>query len=203
MAQGEENKWPKRITVDKRIVSVLSQSTYDSFPRALKELITNSYDADAKTVEIDIDLKSETIRIHDTGRGMNATDFEFYLRIAGKTRKKEDSRTPLGRAIVGQFGVGFLAVFPFFQSYQIETKKSGSPAVLRANIPLHKYFSDEKRIVDIGSILIDGGTKIEPQKASQSYTTILLKGFNDLTRSFFYSKPKNKKGKFDKNMVES
>lgn len=203
MPQVEDNIWPKRITVDKRIVSILSQSTYDNFPRALKELITNSYDADAKSVSIKVDLKNETITIHDTGRGMNAGDFEFYLRIAGKTRKKEDNKTPLGRNIIGQFGVGFLAVFPFFKNYQIETKKSGSPAVLHANIPLSKYFLEDRRLVEIGSILIDGGTKQDPSKTSLSYTTIILKGFNDLTKAFFFAQPKNKKGKIDKNEVDT
>jgi predicted nuclease of restriction endonuclease-like (RecB) superfamily len=53
------SNWPKKITVDKNIVSILSQSTYDNFPQALKELVTNSYDADAKEVRVSIDLKEE------------------------------------------------------------------------------------------------------------------------------------------------
>ncbi len=60
--------WPKHITVDRRIVNVLSQSTYDNFPNALKELVSNSYDADAKNVRISVDLKNETIVISDDGR---------------------------------------------------------------------------------------------------------------------------------------
>lgn len=198
------NIWPKRITVDKRIVSVLSQSTYDNFPRALKELITNSYDADAKLVNISINLEKETIIIEDTGSGMNASDFEFYLRIAGKTRKKENNKSPFGREILGQFGIGFLAVFPFFKNYSIETTKSGSSDVLKATIPLSKYFTDQKRLIDVGSIVIEGGTTINIQQASKSFTKITLTGFNDLTRSFFYPKVKaGKSNKVDRNLVES
>ncbi len=193
--------WPKKITVDKRIVSVLSQSTYDNFPRALKELITNSYDADAKTVHITINLEKETVIILDTGRGMNDEDFEFYLRIAGKTRKKEDNTTPSGRQIIGQFGVGFLSIFPFFKNYKIESKKTSSSSVLFANIPLFKYFSNDNRLIDISSILIDGGMKAESsEKGYQSYTKITLTGFNDLTKSFFFPKIKEE---FDKSRVET
>lgn len=195
--QERTNIWPKRITVDRRIINVLSQSTYDNFPRALKELITNSYDADAKKVNISIDLKNETVIIEDNGKGMSESDFEFYLRIAGQTRTKENNTTPLGRKIIGQFGIGFLSIFPFFKDYSIETKKSGSFSVLHATIPLYKYFLTQNKIIDIDSIEIVGGssqTKANPN----SYTRITLKGFNDLTSAFFYPKRK-----LDKKLIET
>ncbi len=195
-----EKIWPKRITVDKRIVGVLSQSTYDNFPRALKELITNSYDADASAVEIKIDFDKELIILRDTGRGMDAEDFDFYLKIAGKTRKKENNRTPLGRQIIGQFGVGFLAIFPFFKNYRIESKKVGTNSILTANIPLYKYFSSDNKPVDISSILIDGSVKDEVSRSRQSFTKITLTGFNDLTKSFFFPRVKQK---VDKNLVDT
>ena len=116
-----------------------------------------------------------------------------YLRIAGKTRKKENNKSPMGREIIGQFGVGFLAVFPFFKSYSIETTKSGSSEVLQATIPLSKYFTDQRRLIDVGSIVIEGGVDSNIKQTSKSYTKIILTGFNDLTRSFFY--PKIKVGK--------
>lgn len=84
-----ENKWPKSISVDKRIVRILSESTYENFPRALKELITNSYDADARTVKVTIDVKNETLIVEDDGKGMNEHDFSFYIRIAGKKEKRK------------------------------------------------------------------------------------------------------------------
>ncbi len=193
--QQQNNKWPKSISVDKRIVKILSESTYENFPRALKELITNSYDADARNVTIDIDLKAGTLTVEDDGKGMNEVDFSFYIRIAGKKREKEENTTPLGRKIIGQFGVGFLSIFPFFKSYYIESKKAGSSTLLYATIPLYKYFSDENKTVDIDDILINGGKKEVPSKASKSYTKIVLTGFNDLTKSFFFSKKSDKEKK--------
>ncbi len=186
------NIWPKHITVDRRIVNILSQSTYDNFPKALKELITNSYDADAKKVEITIDLKNETVVIEDNGKGMSESDFEFYLRIAGQTRTKENNTTASGRKIIGQFGVGFLSIFPFFKNYSIETKKAGSSSIIQANIPLYKYFVNQNNIVDIDSIEIRGGSK-QSKSNPNSYTKIILQGFNDLTKAFFYSKHKSDK----------
>ena len=190
--QERANIWPKHISVDRRIINVLSQSTYDNFPRALKELITNSYDADAKKVMIKIDLKNEIIIIEDDGKGMSEGDFEFYLRIAGQTRTKENNTTSLGRKIIGQFGIGFLSIFPFFKNYSIETKKAGSQSVLHATIPLYKYFVSQNKIVDIDSIEIIGGSKLIKSNPN-SFTRITLRGFNDLTGAFF--KPKAKENK--------
>ena len=182
-----KDKWPKSISVDKRIVRILSESTYENFPRALKELLTNSYDADAREVDITIDLPNEQIIVEDNGKGMDSTDFSFYIRIAGKKREKDDNTTILGRDIIGQFGVGFLAIFPFFKTYKIESKKSGSTTLLYADIPLYKYFSDENKAVDLHGIVINGG-KREVTDKNRSYTRIVLTGFNELTKSFFYSK---------------
>jgi hypothetical protein len=193
----QENTWPKHITVDRRIVNILSQSTYDNFPKALKELITNSYDADAKKVNITINLKSETIIIEDNGKGMSETDFEFYLRIAGQSRTKTNNTTSSGRKIIGQFGIGFLSIFPFFKNYTIETKKAGSSTVLNATIPLYKYFINSNTIIDIESIEIGGGVR-QSSLNPNSFTKITLKGFNDLTSAFFYPHKK-----IDKKLVET
>jgi hypothetical protein len=197
----EEDIWPKSITVDKNIVSVLSQSTYQNFPKALKELITNSYDADARSVHIEVNLETETVVIEDTGRGMSDKDFEFYLRIAGKSRKKADNITPLGRPIIGQFGVGFLSVFPFFRTYHIESKKAGTSSLLHASIPLYKYFSDNNQLIDVSNILINGGKKQDLNQSTRSFTRITLQGFNDLTKTFFYPK-RNTRKLIDNSSVE-
>src|SRR6478672_7389568 len=193
--------WPKQITVDKRIVGILSTSTYQNFPRALKEIITNSYDADATEVTITINVEDELIVIEDNGKGMDSIDFGFYLRIAAQRRQKNDNVTKLGRKIIGQFGVGFLSVFPFFKSYSIESTKEGSSSVLYADIPLAMYFDQHTSSLDVGSITINGGEKNIISEKSKSYTRITLRGFNELTRSFFKDS-KEKKSKIEVSTYE-
>jgi hypothetical protein len=186
-----QKKWTKHITVDKNVIGVLSQSTYKNFPRALKELITNSYDADARNVNVNIDVGKQSIIIEDDGYGMDEEEFSFYLTIAGKKRTKTQF-TPLGRDIIGQFGVGFLAVFPFFRGYEIETKKIGTTEVLHASIPLYSYFDGSKVSRDIESIAIEGNTSIERTLSNISFTRITLSGFNEQTK-FFFAPQKNVK----------
>jgi hypothetical protein len=180
--------WPKKISVDKRIVQILSGSTYENFPKAIKELIVNSFDADATKVEVNIDLKNETITFEDNGHGMNEDDFDFYLRIAFKSRERTN-KTQLGRDVVGQFGVGFLSVFPFCDIYSIESKKAGTPDVVYAKIPCSNYFSADNKLIDVNEIPIPGGKKLDNKLIDQSYTKITLEGFSKITKTFF-SEPK-------------
>ncbi|HEV8286649.1 MAG TPA: ATP-binding protein [Chitinophagaceae bacterium] len=183
----QANIWPKHISVDKRIVTILSGSTYDNFPRALKEIIVNSYDADASEVKVEIDTNKEKITLEDNGMGMNETDFDFYLRIAGKSRTQREF-TLSGRKRIGQFGVGFLSVFPFCRNYIIESKKRASNEILHATIPNFKYFKTEEgkgKLVDVDEIPIQGGKKVDNTQINKQFTKITLSGFSELTRAFF------------------
>jgi len=181
---NNNSTWPKAITVDKRIVRILSSSTYSNFPSAIREIIVNGYDADAETVILDFDVKNSIISITDYGKGMNEKEFTLYLRIAGKSRKKEETTTKSNRKIIGQFGVGFLSVLPFCEQYLIETTKQGSAEVVSAAITSGEYFNDEFTAIDVDKIPINGGVKIEKDKINQSYTRIRLVGFSRLTKAF-------------------
>ncbi|RLJ77133.1 ATP-binding protein [Pedobacter alluvionis] len=182
---NQQNAWPKKITVDKRIVQILSGSTYSNFPSAIRELITNSYDADASNVDISIDLENEIITVADNGKGMNESDFAFYLRIAGKSRKKENTTTKMNRKIVGQFGVGFLSVLPFCERYLIETKKKGSAEIVYATIASTEYFDESLRALDVDDIPITGGLRLDEGRINEQFTRIRLVGFSKLTRAYF------------------
>ena len=83
MTQQRTTGWPKRIRVQRRIVNLLSRSLYSDFPRAIREMVSNCYDADATVVKIDIDLRNKEITVEDNGNGMSGEQFDKYLRIAG------------------------------------------------------------------------------------------------------------------------
>jgi len=179
-----KNDWPKHITVDKRIVKILSEATYEDFPNALREIIVNSYDADASRVDINIDLEEENITISDNGWGMSEDDFTHYLRIAAEPQKIK--RTPSSRVRIGKFGVGFVSVFPFFKSYSIEASREGFSEIIFATIPCSKYFSPD-RAVQLEDISVQGGTKIDQKVKNISYTKVTLKGLTKICKSFFNS----------------
>lgn len=98
----------QHFTVDARLLRELGERLVGQPHIALAELIKNSFDADARIVEITFDDGSITIR--DDGHGMSEQDFiERWMRI-GTGRKQTDRYSPeLRRAMTGSKGVGRLA----------------------------------------------------------------------------------------------
>jgi DNA mismatch repair ATPase MutL len=72
------------------LVRILSEGTYTSFPQALKEFVSNAFDADATRVDIQVDEEVNGITIRDNGEGMTLADFgDAFASIArsGKPRR--------------------------------------------------------------------------------------------------------------------
>src|SRR5579863_10192785 len=74
---GNRIATPRAPSID--LIRIISEGTYTSFPQALKEFVSNSYDADATRVDIGIDDECNTIRIRDNGIGMTLQDFKDYF----------------------------------------------------------------------------------------------------------------------------
>jgi len=130
------------IEVEKGVVKHLSVGLYRNYALAIKELISNSYDAGATEVKIKLDLKNRKIIIRDNGRGMDYSEFkEEYLHIGffKKPAKKPDDQ---GRLRIGTFGIGFLAPLPYCKTLEIMTKKKGSTKLIRAKIKAENFFSE-------------------------------------------------------------
>lgn len=175
--------WPKHLTVDKRIISLLSASTYESFPRALRELVSNSYDADATQVDIVLSEKDNLLTVTDNGSGMTPDEFDFFLRIAGRQRTRTRT-TVLGRKRVGQFGIGFLAMFPFCQTVEVESTIAGSPVVFRARIPATRFCTESAKVEDLTVADITGREMTDNKKLDDHYTIFRLEKTTPLLHRF-------------------
>ena len=116
---------PPIFRVDLRLLLELGERLISRDEVAVVELVKNAYDADAKTVNVKIDDKK--IVISDTGKGMGKEEIlEGWLTI-GTTLKKMATRTELGRRVLGEKGIGRLAVLRLGKIITIRTlKKNGS-----------------------------------------------------------------------------
>ncbi len=179
------------LSVDKRVVRLLSASTYEEFPGSLREMVSNSYDADATQTDIIIDLNKDFLQISDNGNGMTPNEFDFFLRIAGKHR--ESLNSPFNRKRIGQFGIGFLSIFPFGQKIQIKSTKRGSDISFTAMIPAYLYFKDDSDGIDIEEIPVTGVTSSDPRFISEHGTEITITGLTYLIERYF-KKPENIRG---------
>jgi len=191
-------KHTEHLRVDPQIVSLLSKSTYQkNFPSAIRELVSNSYDADALSVKIDFDSTYSLIEILDDGNGMTFDEFRRYLRIAGTKQEGQFTRK-YKRKKIGHFGVGFLSVFPFCDSLQIITTTENSNDLLTATIPAKEFFTS-KAIkkkgaleINVEDIPINVIISQNPKEKSDHYTKIRLINPTWLVEQYF-SKPKTKK----------
>ncbi|HVA98054.1 MAG TPA: ATP-binding protein [Bacteroidia bacterium] len=192
-------KYTEYLRVDPQIVSLLSKSAYQqSFPSAIRELVSNSYDADALSVNIDFDKTYSLIEILDDGNGMTFEEFKRYLRIAGKKQEGQLTRK-YKRKRIGNFGVGFLSVFPFCDSLQIITTTQNSNDILTATIPAKDFFLRDKDKtkrgaleINVDDIPINVTIRPNPKERIEHYTKIRLINTTWVVENYF-TKPKTKK----------
>jgi len=152
---------PETLTITKdfpaptavQLISHLSEATYTSFPKAIKELVINAFDARAKKVHINFSKDLSILKISDDGKGMSAEEFKNdFLRISGSWKGElgpgaKDKET--GRPIIGRFGIGVLAIAPVCDYAEIRTKQKGSTIGIHRQIPLKHLFNKEIQLANL------------------------------------------------------
>jgi hypothetical protein len=102
---------PFRFEISLSVLNHLGRSLYRSFATVLGEAISNSWDADAKNVEIFVQRDKNSFFIKDDGAGMTAEDFQDkFLKIGYSKRKEGTTHSPGGRPFIGRKGIGKLAL---------------------------------------------------------------------------------------------
>lgn len=108
------------------VLNHLGRNLYRNFITVLGEAISNSWDADAKNVWLEIDRKKNTLVIKDDGTGMNVDEFQNkFLKIGYSKRKGGVIVSPTGRPYIGRKGIGKLALLSCAKKISIITKNDG------------------------------------------------------------------------------
>lgn len=176
-------KKPLILKIQLSVVEQLGINLYSNTPAVLSELVANAWDADAKNVDIRIDVTKGTIVIIDDGFGMDRTELQDkYLNVGFKKRgaNGEHNVTPGGRPVMGRKGIGKLSVFAISKRATVETVKkrtsASSSAAFKGGVVLEIDKIREAAIMDKSyepreiaarTISISKGTKItlvEPTK---------------------------------------
>ncbi len=184
--------WPKKITVDRKIVNLLSRSLYTDFPRAIREAVSNSYDGDATVVAIRVDPKNKEVTIEDNGNGMSIEQFDKYLEIAGEKLVGGVSEK-FKRKRIGRFGVGFLSCFPFCERLEITSKREGSDVGFTATIPTKRFVEGVGKEESVSSIPVDGYNEPYAGKAHEHYTRIRMLGLTAVAEDYFRPSPERRR----------
>lgn len=127
--------------VNSKILKDLSSGIYSNPANAIKELIINSYDADATKVTIRAKPDLDSFTIIDNGIGMNCDDFDTkYAWISHSEKRKEGEFTKiLGRPLVGRFGIGFISASQLCNKMTVISSKKGEAKKFKAEIDFSQY----------------------------------------------------------------
>ena len=106
---------PVQINYD--IIRLFSEGLYRSPHKAIEELVSNSYDAEARNVHVLLPEETDhsapsmaPLWVIDDGGGMDLAGFQQLWRIAESA--KADLQPPRGKRLpIGQFGIGKLAAY--------------------------------------------------------------------------------------------
>lgn len=158
-----------KFNIDLNVLNHLGLSLYTNTPAVLTEIVSNSWDADATEVHINIDTENGTITIADNGHGMNLDDVENkFLNVGYARRKDKRAISPIyKRNVMGRKGIGKLAMFSLANEVSIFTKTEDDEVValkvnvthLREAIEQQQEYNTEN-IEDTSSFITKKGTTI-------------------------------------------
>ncbi len=134
----------------------ISSGVYRSTANALKELVSNAFDADATLVEINTNSpRFDNLTCQDNGTGMSKAEFERLMEGGiGNSQKRvgtsEDKETTaLGRPVIGRIGIGMLAIAQVCFQFKIVSHHRKSQTAFEAIVDLKPYRRNEVASADM------------------------------------------------------
>lgn len=145
-----------RLTTDERVLARITDGIYRQPSSALRELISNAYDADATEVVIETDAPRFTkITVRDNGHGMTEQALSRLIYHIGGSSKRttigkdfgttsadDANLSPKGRRLIGKIGIGLFSVSQLTAHFQVITKVRGTDYRLFADVVLNRYRED-------------------------------------------------------------
>lgn len=126
------------LKTSQKILARITDGIYRQPASALRELISNAYDADAKKVTIKTDApRFDQISVKDDGIGISPEALQHLIENIGGSAKRTDTGkslsitsddtqySPSGRQLIGKMGIGLFAVVQFTRHFLIVTKCKG------------------------------------------------------------------------------
>jgi hypothetical protein len=112
------------------VLDHLGRNLYRSFATILGEAISNSWDANADNVWINIDKNQGSFSVWDDGEGMTFSDFQDkFLKIGYSKRRGGETRSSRGRPYIGRKGIGKLALLSCAESVTVISKTDKTDCV--------------------------------------------------------------------------
>src|SRR5581483_7909172 len=172
---SNKKEYPSETAV--QLIPHLSEGVYTTFAKAVKELVMNSFDADASEVNIDFNDDFSGLIISDNGDGISQEKFKEQLfRVAGSKRRLESRSRKYPRPIMGRFGIGFLSTARLCKTAKVISKEKGNNFGIVREIPLEHLFEDSNQLKNLKEEYYFYSLPNFPEDKNKSYTKIELLG---------------------------
>ena len=165
------------IQVAASIIADISTGIYRTPANALKELVSNSFDADATEVVISTGYPDfRTMTCTDDGDGMTAEGFKGVMGYIGGTAKRAESDiTPRGRPKIGKIGIGILAVAEICTKFRVFSSVQDSPRKFEAEVDLKDFTRPDVMRKHLGDEEIGHYWIVElAERPEAHYTTVVM-----------------------------
>ncbi|MEU8215669.1 ATP-binding protein [Micromonospora taraxaci] len=184
-------KFDGKIRVAARVIDFLSSGLYQSPGSCLKELINNSYDADATLVTVSVKPDADFVAIEDDGGGMTREQFVRHFANVAESHKRDDGeRTLKQREKIGKIGIGFIAANELCDEMEIYSTCEGSSDLLHVTIDFGEIRSrsfGERRSANGTVEKGDYHGEILTADPAEHYTRIYLKRLRESARESLVS----------------
>lgn len=159
---------PYVLQIELSVLDHLGINLYSNVPAVMTEMVANAWDADSRTVCINLDLEKDMIEVVDDGHGMTRDDVNQKFLTVGFRRRDKDlpgARTAGGRPVMGRKGVGKLAPFSIAEIVEVYTAKDGERSGLRMSTAAIREARAAKTIyhpeaLDDSDLIPQSGTRI-------------------------------------------
>lgn len=179
------------LRTDERVIARVTDGIYRQPGSALRELISNAYDADATRVVIKTDApRFARISVEDDGHGMSPEALAHLLLHIGGSAKRNQAghdlgitsqdpmKSPGGRRLIGKIGIGLFSVSQLTHTFQIITKTKDDDHRTIATVALRQYIDEDLTSSQDGSDKFESGkVNIWRERAADTTshgTTIIL-----------------------------
>ncbi|WP_419925743.1 ATP-binding protein [Candidatus Poriferisocius sp.] len=193
------------LRTDERVLARVTDGIYRQPGSAIRELVSNAYDADARQVVIKTDRpRFQTITVEDDGIGMTPAALAHLLHhIGGSAKRTHEGAelgvtdhadlacSPSGRRLIGKIGIGLFSVAQLTYRFQIITKTASDPWRTVASVVLRRYSDEGAPQTDEHGEYEAGRVTIwrEPAADVESHgTTIILTDIRHQTRGTLQSR---------------
>lgn len=183
--------------VSARILRHIARGIYRSPAGALKELISNAYDAGASKVTINTGYPlSENIIVTDDGKGMTGEQFISIVQNIGLSGKSVGTpfKTSKGvtRETIGHYGIGLLAVGQICRKLIVRSKTKNSTQGFIAELDFEQFelktVNKLERAVIIDEKIIEKNDKEDDEKFSIGTCKIWEEVYSNKNRKTSFTK---------------